>query len=397
MAAQASRAVAENRTRTFLMMLGVIVGVAALTIIASSVFGARRAVMDRVEKFGVDQIMVMAGAGRRPGVPQPIPTTLRVEDADAMLSEIDNVRDVSPQILRRDFPVKYANKSYFGMVVAANANWSSVWNTGVESGRFISEEDVLRLARAAVIGRTIVNELFQDEDPVGKQILLGNNPFEVVGVLEKRGSSPGGHDWDSRMIIPLSTGRKRVFNQDYLFMIKVALDDTSKMAETVKDIQALLRERHNLAPGVEDDFTLVTPSQVMALLSKVSTTFNIFLSLVSVVSLIVGAIVMANIMFIAVNERRSEIGIRRAVGARRKDILLQFLLEALIVAALGGLIGIAVGFVGLKALAAFMKIPSAMMWQPALIALLSAVVVGLIAGIQPARRAAGVSPVESLS
>lgn len=141
------------------MMLGVIIGVATLTVIASSVLGARAEVMGKVEKWGLDQIMVMSGSGRKPGVPQTVPTTLKVEDAQAMMSEIANVKDVSPQINRRDFPVKYGNKSSYGVLAAANPNWSSVWSTPPEVGRFFSEEDSGRLARVAVIGKTIQNDL----------------------------------------------------------------------------------------------------------------------------------------------------------------------------------------------------------------------------------------------
>lgn len=396
MSRQALSAMKDNKTRTLLMMLGVIIGVATLTVIASSVMGARAEVMGRVERWGVDQIMIMAGAGRKPGVPQPVPTTLRIEDGHAMVSEIGNVKDVSPQINRRDFPVKFGNKSTYGVVMAANPNWSSVWNTPPETGRFLSQEDSGRLARVAVIGKTIQKDLFEDEDPVGKSILLGNNPFEVIGVLEARGTAPMGLDLDSRIIIPLSTGQKRVFNQDYLFMIKIVLHDASKMPETVRDVRALLRERHNLPAGVEDDFTIVTPTQVMNLASKLSSTFSLFLVLVSGISLMVGAIVIANIMFIAVHERRPEIGIRRAVGARKKDILAQFLLEAVSVATVGGIFGILLGLIGLKVLSGFMKMPSAIMWQPIALALVSAIVVGLIAGIQPAKRAANLNPIDAL-
>jgi len=387
---------AENKTRTFLMMLGVIIGVATLTVIASSVLGARAEVMGKVEKWGLDQIMVMAGSGRKPGVPQTVPTTLKVEDAQAIISEIANVKDVSPQINRRDFPVKYGNKSSYGVLIAANPNWSSVWNTPPEVGRFLSEEDTGRLARVAVIGRTIQKDLFQDEDAVGKQILLGNNPFEVIGVLEARGTAATGVDMDSRVVIPLSTGQKRVFNQDYLFMIKVALHNPSRMSQTVDDVRALLRERHNLPKGVEDDFTIVTPTQVMVIASKLSMTFSLFLVLVTGISLIVGAIVIANIMFIAVNERTAEIGIRRAVGARQRDILVQFLMEAVSGASIGGILGIILGLIGLKALSGFMKLPTALMWEPIVLALLSAIVVGLIAGIQPAKRAANLNPIDAL-
>jgi len=396
MSKQALSAMAENKTRTFLMMLGVIIGVATLTVIASSVLGARAEVMGKVEKWGLDQIMVMSGSSRKPGVPQTVPTTLKVEDALAMMSEIANVKDVSPQINRRDFPVKYGNKSAYGVLIAGNPNWPSVWSTPPEVGKFFSEEDSGRLARVAVIGKTIQKDLFEGDDPVGKQILVGNNPFEVIGILEPRGTAATGVDMDGRVIIPLSTGQKRVFNQDYLSMIKIVLQDPYRMSQTVDDVRALLRERHNLQTGVEDDFTIVTPTQVMNIASKLSTTFSLFLILVTGISLLVGAIVIANIMFIAVNERRAEIGIRRAVGARKRDILVQFLMEAVGVATIGGILGIILGLIGLKALSGFMKLPTAIMWESIVLALASAIIVGLIAGIQPAKTAANLNPIDAL-
>lgn len=396
MSKQALSAMLENKTRTFLMMLGVVIGVATLTVIASSVLGARAEVMGKVEKWGFDQMSVMAGSGRKPGVPQTVPTTLKVEDAQAIMSEIANVKDVSPQINRRDVPVKYGNRSSYAVIIAANPNWSAVWTTPPEVGRFFSEEDAGRLARVAVIGKTIQNDLFEGEDPIGKPILLGNNPFEVIGVLEPRGTAPTGVDMDARLVIPLSTGQKRVFNQDYLSMIKIVLHEPSRMSQTVEDVRGLLRERHNLQTGLEDDFTIVTPTQVMNIASKLSTTFSLFLLLVTGISLLVGAIVIANIMFIAVNERRVEIGIRRAVGARQRDILSQFLMEAVGVAAIGGILGIILGLIGLKALSGLMKLPTAIMWEPIALALLSAIIVGLIAGIQPAKRAANLNPIDAL-
>lgn len=396
MASQALKAMKENKVRSFLMMLGVIIGVATLTIITSSVMGARSQVMSRVERFGLDQIMIMAGAGRKPGVPQPTPTTLRIEDANAMLSELSNVKDVTPQINRRDIPIKYQNKNSYAVMVATNPNWPEIWNTQAENGRFFNETEVSRLARVAVIGQTLVNDLFGGEDPVGKQISVANNPFEIIGVLEKKGASPMGLDLDSRLIIPITTGMKRVFNQDYITNIKLVVNDASKITDTGNDVKMLLRERHNLAPGVEDDFTIVTPTLVMALASKVSSTFNIFLILISLVSLVVGAVVIANIMFISVNERKAEIGIRRAVGATRRDILSQFLIESVTVSALGGIIGGVLGIVSLKLLSMFTKMQSGDIMAPLLIAIACAIVVGLLAGIQPAKKASGLDPIEAL-
>jgi putative ABC transport system permease protein len=396
MGRQALKAIATNRTRTVLMMLGVVIGVATLTVIASSVIGARAEVLARVEKFGLQQIGVIAGAGRKPGVPQPVCTSLRLEDTQAILSEIANVKDVCAEIVRSDFPVKYGNRSIYAAIVASNSSWATMWGTGLEMGRFLSQEDTVLLARVAVIGKTIHRDLFEYKDPVGKRILINNNPFEIIGVLEPRGTSPRGDDMDNQIVIPVSTGQKRVFHQDYLFAVKVELNDSSDMSRTVNDVRGLLRERHNLREGVEDDFTIVTPTLIMNMMSSLSATFSLFLMLVSGISLVVGAIVIANIMFMAVHERRAEIGLRRAVGARKRDILLQFLLEAVCVSTAGGVLGIVLGLLGLKLLSGSIKLPDAVMWEPIVVGLVGAIMVGLIAGIQPAKKAANMHPIEAL-
>lgn len=397
MAKQAVAAMGDNKSRTFLMMLGIVIGVATLTIIVSTVLGAKAKVMKKVGKFGFDQFVVHAGSGKKLGVFKSLDvTTLTVKDAKAIEAEIRNVREVSPQINRRDVPVKRGSLSSYAMLVCANPKWNSVWKTHAAQGRFISDDDTSRLARVAVVGETMVKDLFEGQDPIDEQILINNLPFKVIGILEKRGTAPTGVDMDGRILIPLTTGQKRVFNYDHLVMIKVALKDPSELNATVKDLRALLRERHHLQDGMEDDFTITTPKQVMAMAAKVSSSFTLFLVLVSAISLVVGAIVIANIMFIAVNERRAEIGLRRAVGARKQDILIQLLIESLFVALGGGIIGTLLGLLGLKGLSLFMKIPSTLMWQPFAFALLSALLVGLFAGIQPARKAAGLNPVEAL-
>ncbi len=393
---QALKSITSHRTRTFLMMLGVVIGVATLTIIASSVLGARSEVLARVEKFGLQQIGIISGASRKPGVPQPLCTSLRPEDAQATLSEIAHVKDVCTEIIRTDFPIKHGNRSTYATIVAANTSWASMWGIGLEKGRFFSQEDSAHLSRVAVIGKTIQRDFFEYGDSVGKRMLINNNPFEIIGVLETRGTSPHGDDMDNQIVIPLSTGQKRVFHQDYVFAIKVEVRDPDNMSRTVEDIRQLLRERHRLREGVEDDFTIITPTLIMHMMSSLSATFSLFLMLVSSVSLMVGAIVIANIMFMAVNERRAEIGLRRAVGARKRDILAQFLLEAVCVAGTGGVLGVVLGLLGLKFLSGYMKLTAGIMWQPIVVGLVSAIMVGLVAGIQPARKAANSRPIEAL-
>ena len=387
----------RNKTRTFLMMLGIIIGIATLTIIVSAILGAKSNVMEKVAKFGLDQVAVFAGAGKVVGVPQDVPvTTLKIEDGEAILSEVKNVKDVAPAFQTRALPLKSATSNTDSTVVSTTPSWAEVWDTPAVAGEFVNEEDLSTMARVAVIGQTVVKELFGNEDPVGKQIYIRGVPFTVKGVLQAKGISASGLDMDGRTVIPLTTGLKRIFNKDYITQIKVKLRDPSKMAVTVQDIKHLLRERHNLQAGAEDDFTITTPTQITEIATQVSTALSLFLIVISVISLIVGGIVVGNIMLISVGERKQEIGLRRALGARKKDILTQFLFESVAVTVFGGLVGVIFGLAGGKLLSLFTKLSMAVSWEPFVLAFIFSGLVGVLAGISPARRAASLDPVEAL-
>ena len=391
------RGLGRNKTRTFLMMLGIIIGIATLTIIVSAILGAKSNVMEKVGKFGFDQVAIAAGAGKLVGVPQDVPAvTLKPEDGEAILAEVKNVKGVAPSFQARSLPLKSATSNTDSTVVSSTPSWADVWDTPAVEGEFITDEDLASLARVAVIGKTVVKELFGSEDPVGKQIYIRGVPFVVKGVLQAKGISPSGLDMDGRTVIPLTTGLKRVFNKDYITQIKVKLRDPAKMAATVKDIKHLLRERHNLQAGVEDDFTITTPTQVTEVATQVSTALSLFLIVISAISLIVGGIVVGNIMLISVGERKQEIGLRRALGARKSDILTQFLFESVAVTLFGGLVGVLFGLGGGKILTLFTKLAMVVSWEPFVLAFVFSGVVGILAGISPARRAASLDPVEAL-
>jgi putative ABC transport system permease protein len=379
------------------MMLGIIIGITTLTIIVSAILGAKAGVMGKVAKFGLDQISVNAGAGKIIGVPQDAPvTTLKADDGEAIQAEVKNVKGVAPSLNSRALPIKSANGNTESTIVSATPNWAEVWDTPAIAGEFIDEEDLSSMARVAVIGQTVAKELFGTEDPVGKQIRIRELPFTVKGVLQAKGTSPSGQDMDSRIIIPLTTGQKRLLNRDHVGMIKVVLRDPSKMAQTVDEIGRLLRERHNLQAGVADDFTVITPKQVTEVATQVSTALSLFLVVISAISLIVGGIVVGNIMLISVGERKREIGLRRALGARKKDILAQFLFESIAVTVSGGLLGVILGLAGGKILSLFIKLSMVISWEPFVLAFLFSGLVGVLAGISPAKRAASLDPVEAL-
>jgi len=394
----AFKGLGKNKLRTFLMMIGIVIGITALTVIVSAGLGAQDRIMERVKKFGLESMMVFAGAGREMGQPtsgQPA-TTLTLEDAATMKQEIKAIADVAPFSRKGQAEVKFQEKSTTTMVFGVTPSWAPVWDWDAVEGDFITDEDVETLARVCVLGPTVQRELFGTANPIGEQLRIGNVQFEIKGVMQAKGTSPAGGDMDNRIYIPLSTLMRRVANVDYISAVKIRLTTAKDMDKTAADIQALLRERHKLSSGFPDDFTITTPTEVTKMAEKVSGTFNIFLALVAAISLIAGGVVVANIMLISVNERRKEIGLRKAVGAQRKDIMLQFLYEATAVTLTGGVIGIALGAIGAKILEAITQMPTSISWESVALGVLFSSLVGIVAGLQPAKRAAALQPIEAL-
>jgi len=398
MIGSAFKGLGRNRLRTFLMMISVVIGIAALTMVVAAARGAQNRIMERVRKFGLDSLMINAGGTRETGVPAvsgPM-TTLTVDDAAAVRREVKGVLEVAPFNRKPQTEVIRGDRSVTTAVFGIPPEWEPVWDWGASRGEFIDEEDMDKLARTAVIGETVRRELFKDADPIGETIRVGTTPFEIKGIMAAKGTSPGGGDMDNRIYIPLTTFLRRVANIDYLTGIKVRLTSVREMDQAVKEIGALLRERHKIASGIPDDFTVRTPDEVKEMAEEVAGTFNILLILVTGVSLIAGGVVVANIMLISVNERTKEIGLRKAVGAGRRQIRIQFLFEAAAVTVTGGAVGILAGFGGAWLLQKITGTPTAVSWESVLLGVVFSGLVGIVAGLQPANRAAALQPVEAL-
>jgi putative ABC transport system permease protein len=394
----AFKGLGRNKLRSFLMMIGIVIGITALTLIVSAGLGAQERIMERVKKFGLESMMVFAGAGREMGQPtsgQPA-TTLTLEDVTTIKQEVKDIADVAPFNRKGQAEVKFQEKSATTAIFGVTPSWAPVWDWDAAEGDFITDEDLASLARVCVIGPTVQKTLFGTANPIGEQVRIGNVQFEIKGIMQPKGTSPAGGDMDDRIYIPLSTLMRRVANVDYISAIKVRLRTAKDMDKTAADIKALLRERHKLAPGTPDDFTITTPTEVRKMAEKVAGTFNIFLALVAAISLISGGVVVANIMLISVNERRKEIGLRKAVGAQRKDIMLQFLYESTAVTLTGGVIGIVLGAIGAKILEAITQMPISISWESMVLGLVFSSLVGIVAGLHPAKRAAALQPIEAL-
>jgi ABC-type antimicrobial peptide transport system permease subunit len=398
--ALALRTLSRNRLRTFFMMLGVVVGISSLTALSSVGESTRQETMRRFKRMvgTFDTVIVRPGAGRTRGMPSltTVPPTLKFEDARAIATEIPNVLRVAEVQNAFDVDVKYREKTEAPAIFGVSSNWTALRDDEVAQGSGITDDDVQSLARVAVIGADVKTSLFADEDPLGKTVRIADVPFQVKGVLASRGAGPGGGSLDNLLLIPVSTASKRLFNRDFLTMLIAQLKDPEQGGVAVDRITALLRDRHHIVPPAADDFTITNPRAAMARVTEVGTTLSKVLTGVAALATLIGGVVIMSLMLIAVSERRKEIGVRRSVGASRQDIMVQFLLEALTISALGGLVGIVLG-VGGTSLATWMQqLPPALVWGAIGSAAAVSVAVGLIFGLHPAWKASNVDPIAAL-
>jgi putative ABC transport system permease protein len=392
------KAIGMNKMRSFLMMLGVIIGITTLTVIVSVGKGASAKVMKSVQNFGANAVMIFAGGGKVMGPPDEKVNTLTQEDAQAIMTEVKGIRSMDTALIRLGRTVKYEENNTNTVIYGGTVNYGDAWDWNVESGDYFTEEDMTGMARVAVVGTTVVDELYDSTDPIGTNIKIENVNFKVIGVLAPRGTSPMGMDMDNRIVIPYSTASRRVFNTPYLSLIRVAAVDPNQVEKIENDVAALLKERHHIQSGFPEDFRVRGASTVSKMAKGMMGTLNLFLGLVSLISLVVGGIVVMNIMLISVGERVKEIGLRRAVGAKKKDIKNQFLIESSLITLMGGVIGVLAGLAVALLLPMLSKgkMPSMLSWEPFVLGFVFSVLVGVLAGMHPAKKAAELDPVIAL-
>lgn len=397
-AGEGARALAANKVRTFFMMAGTIVGIAALTVIMAIGKGTEQKVQKRVESFGPRAIMLIAGGGKDLPPPDMNVTTLRIEDADAIRNEIEGLEIVTPQAWRFNMDLKYETNQIQAVVWGVEPNWHEAWTWYAAEGDGITADDVATMARVCVIGSSVKRDLFAGSDPVGQTLYVNKVALTVKGVLEHKGTGGMGgvSDFDNRIVVPITTAMRRIMNVDYVGAIRIVSRDTAWMPRQVEAIRALLHERHHITPPLEDDFRLITPTVIGELARGTSRTLSLLLGALAGLSLLVGGVVLMNILLISVAERTKEIGLRRAVGATRRDVFLQFLAESLAVTFIGMLLGAGLGWGVSALLTRISPLPVRMSWEPFALAALFALLVGTFFGVQPARRAAQLSPVEAL-
>lgn len=397
-AGEGAQALAANKVRTFFMMAGTIVGIAALTVIMAIGKGTEQKVRKRVESFGPRAIMLIAGGGKDLPPPDMNVTTLRLEDAEAIRNEIEGLEIVTPQAWRFNMELKHGANQIQAVVWGVEPNWHDAWNWPAVEGDGIASDDVATMARVCAIGSSVKRDLFGGGDPVGQTLYVNKVALTVKGVLEHKGTGGMGgvSDFDNRIVVPITTAMRRIMNVDYVGAIRIVSRDTALMPKQVEAIRALIHERHHITPPMEDDFRLITPTVIGELARGTSRTLSLLLGALAGLSLLVGGVVLMNILLISVAERTKEIGLRRAVGATQRDVFLQFLAESLAVTFLGMLLGTGLGWGASALLSKVSPMPVVISWEPFALAALFALLVGTFFGVQPARRAAKLSPVEAL-
>lgn len=393
---QAWSAMWAHKMYALLMMIGLVIGIASVSVIIDIGQGARAAVIEHMTQlgFGADSLMIRAGSGRMFRRRGPRPTTLKMVDVEA-IRMFTFVKEVVPHRRVRGQRFIYGRKSTDSFFVGTSPAFQSSRLWSMHSGRFFDDEDMRTKARVLVVGATLSKNLFGDLDPVGRIVRVGKVSFKIIGLLQRHGATAGGRDRDDMGVAPLTTVLRRIVNSDYLDVLKVDLTSPKMVPVAKKAISALLRKSHKLAAGVPDDFTIISADEILAHITRQGRTMVIMLALIAGISLFVSGIVIMNIMLVSVSERRQEIGIRRAVGATRLDIMTQFVLESILVSLAGGLLGIVLGQVVSRTLTAVLGLPTALSILSLALSLGFASTVGLTFGIVPAWRAAQLSPVEA--
>jgi len=388
--------IAANKMRAALTMLGIIIGVGAVITMLALAQGASKNMMSRIQSMGTNVLMVMPGRSERGGVRGGFGSTqvLTLDDVTAVEKDCPSVDAVAPQV-GGNAQVKYKNQNTNTSITGTTPSYISISNYQMQDGRFFTDAEVKSLKRVAVIGPTTATTLFGDSSPVGKTIRIRGIQFQIIGLLVSKGSQ-GFQDPDDQIMIPVTTAMKRVFGVQNIRMITAQAKSMKVMDQASNEISDLLRKRHNIVAGSDQDFMVRNQADIMQMANQFSSMFTLLLGGIASVSLLVGGIGIMNIMLVSVTERTREIGIRMALGARRRDIQLQFLVEALVLSLLGGAVGILFGFLGAWGLSRLPNASVAVSLSSVLMSFGFAAFVGIFFGYYPARQASRLNPIDAL-
>lgn len=393
----AFRALRRNKLRSVLTALGIIIGVAAVIAMVGIGNGAKAQVEAQIASLGENVILIFSGSTTSSGIRTGWGNagTLKIEDAEAIRREIPGVVAVSEEI-RSASQVAAGNQNWLTQVLGESADYLDIRQWQLADGASFTPQDVRSANKVCVIGRTTATQVFGTDDPVGQVLRIKNVPFVVTGVLTPKGLSALGSDQDDVVIMPYTSAMKRVVGGTTLRNINIQIGDARQLPAAQQQIISLLRQRHNIRPGRDDDFTVRGQQEIADMATAQSKTLTVLLGAIAGVSLIVGGIGIMNIMLVSVTERTREIGVRLAVGAHGRDILTQFLIEAVALSSVGGLIGIAFGVGASRVLSVYENWPTLISLSSIILSFLFSAAVGIFFGFYPARKAAALDPIEAL-
>ncbi|MDR9501822.1 MAG: ABC transporter permease [Desulfurivibrionaceae bacterium] len=390
----ALREIRRNVLRSVLTILGIVIGVAAVIVMVTIGGGATAQVSQQIASLGSNLLIIRVGQHRGPGQEGAAPP-FKIADAQALAREIPALAAVAPSSSQRLTAV-YGNANWATSVIGIDNQFFTVRNWSVASGRRFLETELRAGKAVCIIGATVAKELFGPQDPLGRKIRLGSYSSEVIGMLEAKGQSTFGSDQDDLVLVPLRTFQRRIAGNQEISLIQVSVAEGRSTERAKEDIEYLLRERRHISGSESDDFQVRDLKEITKMLTGTTLILTTLLSAVAAVSLLVGGIGIMNIMLVSVTERTREIGIRLAIGALEREVLLQFLVEAMVLSSFGGLIGILLALTSSLGLARLLKIPFIFNPGIVVIAFLFSAAVGVIFGFFPARKAARLDPIEAL-
>ena len=394
---QGYRTLAANKVRSILSMLGILIGVAAVVAMLALGSGAQKSIEDQLSSMGSNLLVLRAGNVRVGGVMQESGTRIRItmDDATAIKNQIPEIQDVSPNVTGRG-QVTYLNKNWNTSIVGVTPSYARMRTSTPDYGRFFSDDEVRQRALVAVIGRTVARELFGEKNPIGSLLKINRINFMVIGLLPEKGAS-GPQDQDDRILIPVQTGMYRLFGKNYVDSIDIQVRNKNDISSVEEKVKEAMIKRYRIPLSSSDDaFQIFNMAELQNAISQSSKTISTLLATIAAISLVVGGIGIMNIMLVSVTERTKEIGLRKAVGAKRADILMQFLTESVVVSFLGGFMGIVLGWLITTVFSIVIGWNATVSLNSIMLAFGFSVMIGIVFGIYPAHKASKLHPIEAL-
>ncbi|MBD5195159.1 MAG: FtsX-like permease family protein [Bacteroidales bacterium] len=394
----AIKALGNNKMRCFLTMLGVIIGVGAVIAMLAIGQGSKNSIKEQISEMGSNMIMIMPGAERRGGVRQSSEDmqTLKPADYEAIVNQASGIAYSTPTVSSSGQWV-YGNNNYPSQAQGVNTEFLKIRQRNVAEGEMFTENDVKTAAKVCVLGKTLVNNLFPDgSDPIGKVVRFGSIPLTVIGVLDEKGYNTMGQDQDDLALVPYTTVMKRMLAIDYLQGITLSAENEDQTEMLIDEISDILRTSHKLRDGEADNFSIRSMKELAEMISSTSSMMTVLLAAVAGISLLVGGIGIMNIMIVSVTERTREIGLRMSIGATGRDIMTQFLIEAIIISVTGGIIGILLGALATWMIKIFVNWPVQIDPGSVILSFVVCTIIGIIFGFYPAAKASNLDPIEAI-